>query len=217
MQFKALGEPTPLPKARFTCVARIDRHKGHFLLLEAIAALKAEGRRVQLICVGDGDMRAEFELRRRELNLDSEVDVTGWVSNERVRQEIRSSRALILPSFAEGIPVVVMEALACERPVITTMVGGMPELVEDGKNGWLIPAGSSDALASALRHCLDTPDATILDMGRSGRAKAMELHDAANEAAKMAALFKISSAGADVRSQEAQGSAAPEQQQTCDL
>jgi glycosyltransferase involved in cell wall biosynthesis len=195
-QFKTPLGLEAIPSARFACVGRIDRHKGHFVLLEVMAALKREGRLIDLVCVGDGDMRLELERAARSLSIEDRVKVTGWVSNERVRHELSSSRALVLPSFAEGIPVVVMEALACGRPVIATLVGGMPELVEHGVNGWLVPAGSADALADAIRSCLDATDESISRMGRLGRAKVLTLHDAAAESAKMVKLFRRSAAGA---------------------
>jgi glycosyltransferase involved in cell wall biosynthesis len=66
-------------------------------------------------------------------------------------------RALVLPSFAEGLPVVIMEAMALRRPVICTYIAGIPELVQDGKNGWLVPAGDVDALVEAIIRYLDTP------------------------------------------------------------
>ena len=74
-----------------------------------------------------------------------------------MRQEILQARAFVLPSFAEGLPVVLMEALALYRPVVTTFIAGIPELVEQGECGWLIPAGSIEKLATALRDVLQTP------------------------------------------------------------
>ena len=80
--------------------------------------------------------------------------ITGWISSDQVRDEILAARALVLPSFAEGLPVVIMEAMALRRPVISTFVAGIPELVHDGENGWLVPAGDVDALADAMIDCL---------------------------------------------------------------
>ena len=125
-------------------------------------------------------------------NLDDKVRITGWISGEQVRQEIASARALVLPSFAEGLPVVIMEAMASGRPVISTFVAGIPELVRDGEDGWLIPAGDIDALVFAMESCLATPDATILKMGASARTQALKRHSIDNEAAKLAVLFEAS-------------------------
>jgi glycosyltransferase involved in cell wall biosynthesis len=92
---------------------------------------------------------------------------------------------MVLPSFAEGLPVVLMEALALGRPVITTYVAGIPELVQPGVNGWLVPAGSIEALARAIREALATPADRLTEMGRTGAAKVALTHDAVKEAKKL--------------------------------
>ena len=79
--------------------------------------------------------------------LQNVVRITGWISSDQVREEILAARALVLPSFAEGLPVVIMEAMALRRPVISTYVAGIPELIHPGEHGWLVPAGDVEALA----------------------------------------------------------------------
>ncbi|MEI4479854.1 glycosyltransferase, partial [Klebsiella pneumoniae] len=88
------------------------------------------------------EMRQEIEARIGELKLAERTTITGWISEAQVRDEVRKARALVLPSFAESLPVVIMEAMALRRPVISTYVAGIPELVRDGDTGWLVPAGS---------------------------------------------------------------------------
>src|SRR5205823_8220460 len=107
-----------------------------------------------------------------------------------VRRGLTEARALVLPSFAEGLPVVLMEALALGRPVVTTYVAGIPELVADGVNGWLVPAGSVDALVGALRDVLRAPTEQLERMGKEGAGRAAARHDAAREAATLAGLFR---------------------------
>jgi glycosyltransferase involved in cell wall biosynthesis len=97
---------------------------------------------------------------------------------------------MVLPSFAEGLPVVIMEALALGRPVITTWVAGIPELVRPGENGWLVPPSSVDALADAMREALDAPVETLDAMGRRGAARARERHDAITESAKLLEMIR---------------------------
>jgi glycosyltransferase involved in cell wall biosynthesis len=143
-----------------------------------------------MVLAGDGPMRPIVESEIGRLGLESRVRITGWLSNEAVRQEILAARALILPSFAEGLPVVLMEALALGRPVVSTYLAGIPELVEDGVNGWLIPAGSVDALAAALVRALETPAEQLAQMGRAGAARVRAAHNAGLEASKLAALFR---------------------------
>jgi glycosyltransferase involved in cell wall biosynthesis len=107
-----------------------------------------------------------------------------------VRDEILSGRALILPSFAEGLPVVIMEALALGRPVLSTYVAGIPELVERGVSGWLVPAGSVDRLCEAMEEVLRSSPSRLAEMGRAGAQKVRQHHDVAIEAQKLAKLFE---------------------------
>jgi glycosyltransferase involved in cell wall biosynthesis len=118
------------------------------------------------------------------------VRITGWLSNEQVRAEIMSSRAMVLPSFAEGLPVVIMEAMALCRPVISTYVAGIPELVSPGETGWLVPAGSVELLTDAMDSVLRTPETELERMGRQGRERVIERHSVRAEARVLAARFQ---------------------------
>jgi exopolysaccharide biosynthesis WecB/TagA/CpsF family protein len=184
------GGPPPAPTRRLVCVGRLCEQKGQLRLLEALHRLAADGVSFELVLAGDGPLRPEVERLIVRLGLQEKVQVTGWVSNEAVRKHILDARALVLPSFAEGLPVVLMEALALGRPVVSTYVAGIPELVENGVSGWLAPAGSVEALAAVLREVLETPAERLDAMGRAGAARVAELHDAGREAARLAALFR---------------------------
>jgi colanic acid/amylovoran biosynthesis glycosyltransferase len=188
--FLAKGPQPVVDNRRFICVGRLAPQKGQLLILDALAALRAEGVAVELVLAGDGPLRGAIEQRVRELGLVDSVRITGWISNDAVRSELLAARALLLPSFAEGLPVVLMEALALGRPAITTFVAGIPELLADGVNGWLIPAGSASAIAAAIKTALATPPADLERMGRAGAAAAAANHDAAHEAARLAVLFQ---------------------------
>src|SRR5208283_24304 len=172
------------------CVGRLSEQKGQLRILEALARIAALNIPFRMVLVGDGPMRPIIEEQIRRLGLDQQVRVTGWMSNDDVRQEILAARALVLPSFAEGLPVVLMEALALGRPVITTYVAGIPELVENGVNGWLVPAGSIEALCGVLREVLETPVERLEEMGRAGAARVAKRHEATREAARLAVLFR---------------------------
>jgi glycosyltransferase involved in cell wall biosynthesis len=100
-----------------------------------------------------------------------------------------AARALILPSFAEGLPVVLMEAMALGKPVLTTYVAGIPELVIDGVTGWLFPAGSVEDARTAMRACLDASEAELAKMGHAARIRALQRHDIAEQAARLGTLF----------------------------
>jgi glycosyltransferase involved in cell wall biosynthesis len=181
---------------RLVCVGRLCEQKGQLLLIEALAQLVRDGIEAQLVLAGDGEMRGQIESRVRSLGLEQHVRITGWISGAEVRDEILAARALVLPSFAEGLPVVIMEAMALRRPVISTFVAGIPELVRDGEDGWLVPAGDVDGLAIAIRRCLASTPAELAAKGDAARARVLARHDMDEEAAKLARLYSRSPIGA---------------------
>lgn len=174
---------------RILCVARLSPEKGHFFLLEAIRVLKKEGLRFQVILAGDGELRSHLEAKINQYKLNDHVLITGWIDSARVRDEILGARALVVPSLGEGLPVVIMEAMALRRPVIATFVGGVPELVCPEETGWLVPAGDPAALAAAIRACLETPNEAIAKMGARAHARVLQSHDVNTEAEKLRELF----------------------------
>jgi colanic acid/amylovoran biosynthesis glycosyltransferase len=180
------GNPTA---NRLIAVGRLSAPKGHFLLLEAFARVVREGFDGHLVFAGDGELRKQLETRIRELNLESNITITGWLSETQVREQILSGRVLLLPSFAEGLPVVIMEAFALRRPALTTFVGGIPELVTNGETGWMIPAGDEDALVAGLKNALTAAPETLLSMGKAGRKKVLVQHNPHLEGEKLEAIF----------------------------
>ena len=181
----------PVPSSpRLVCVGRLCEQKGQLLLIEAARRLALDGVDFELVLAGDGDMRATIEALVIRYGLPGRVRITGWISGEQVREEIRDARALVLPSFAEGLPVVIMEAMALGRPVVSTYVAGIPELVTPGEHGWLVPAGDLEALVEALRQCLAAPSAMLRRMGDAARHRVLGRHDMDKEAAKLATLFR---------------------------
>ena len=184
--FYSGGTSSRISDSRVVCVGRLCEAKGQLLLIDAVARLKQRGVRIDLVMAGDGPMRTEIEKMVREFGLQDRVQITGWISSARVREEILAARAMVLPSFAEGLPVVIMEALALRRPVITTYIAGIPELVKAGENGWLIPAGSICALTAAMEDCLARSSDEITRMGDAGRRIVIERHSIDIEAGKLA-------------------------------
>jgi colanic acid/amylovoran biosynthesis glycosyltransferase len=191
-----LAQPaTAVPSApRCVCVGRLSEQKGQALLVEAVHLLAREGVELELRLVGDGPLRAALEALIARLGLEARVRITGWASNAQVRAELQGARVLVLASFAEGLPVVLMEALALGRPVVSTWVAGIPELVEHGRSGWLVPPGSAPALAEALRAALAASPDELARMGRHGAARVAEQHDARREARVLAQLIERSCA-----------------------
>ena len=183
--------PVPIGR-RLICVGRLCREKGQVILIEAAGRLAAEGVAFELILVGDGPMRGEIEDAIQRLGLGERVTLLGWASGSEVQRQLLSARALVLPSFCEGLPVAIMEAFALGRPVISTYVAGIPELVEHGVNGWLVPAGSVDALVSCMREAIEAPVERLEQMGLNGARRVAEHHSAQVEARRLAALFRSS-------------------------
>ncbi len=181
----------PIPAAaRMVSVGRLSEQKGHLLLIDALARLKQAGRAFEMVLVGDGETRPQVERAIARHRLTEEVTIGGWATEAVVRQQISLARALVLPSFAEGLPVVIMEAMALGRPVVSTYVAGIPELVQPGKNGWLVPAGSVDDLVLALEDLLATPPERLLAMGLDARERVRLRHDAALIGRRLGNMFR---------------------------
>ena len=185
------ADVVPIPAVRrLLSIGRLSEQKGQMLLIEALGRLKRDGCEAELVLIGDGELRAEVERTIAEQGLTAQVHMRGWVDGHRIRQALDDACAVVLPSFAEGLPVVIMEAFARGRPVLSTYVAGIPELVLPGKNGWLVPAGSVEALVEALRQMLDTPSADLAKLGCDGRARVAEQHDASRNGRQMADLLR---------------------------
>ena len=134
-------------------------------------------------------MRPNVEKAIRQAGLQEIIIITGWLSGERIKAEIEAARALVLPSFSENMPVAIMEAMALGRPIVSTYVAGIPELVKPEKTGWLVPAGDEIALAQAMREALTAPIAQLTAMGGLGRQHILDQHDVIKEAKKLKCLF----------------------------
>lgn len=182
--------PTPIgTEARLVCVGRLVAEKGFLTLIEAAYDLARSGLAFKIAIVGDGPMRPRIEALIAEHDLGGHVEVLGWMSSDKVQSEILRARAFVLPSYAENLPVALMEAAALSRPVITSYVAGIPELFRDGVHGWLVPASSVAKLSAAMREALTAPPQKLDAMGRAAAAAVAEHHDPRIEAAKLAALF----------------------------
>ena len=177
-------------RRRLVNVGRLSEQKGQLLLIKAAACLHAQAIDFELVIVGDGSLRTELEALIDHYGMQRQVKITGFLDNHGVRRELEAARALVMPSFAEGLPVVIMEALALGRPVISTYIAGTPELVETGRNGWLIPAGCVDRLAAAMAEALAADPGTLEKMGKEGRARVGDRHNIVTEVRKLATLFQ---------------------------
>lgn len=187
--FLAQAPDDPAAEPVFACVARLDGRKGQLVLLEAVHRLVAGGHDVRVVLIGDGPLRGELETALARTGLEDRVRITGWQPSAQVRDELRRARALVLPSFAEGLPIAIMEAMALGRPVVATAVGSVPEIVRPGETGWLVPPLDTDALHDALLEVVTTPLDTLRTMGRRGAALVRERHNAATQAARLIELI----------------------------
>ncbi len=178
---------SPSASRTLTCVARLSPQKGLPLLIAAAAQIAAS-RDFTLDVIGDGDGRASLEQEIERAGLQGRVRLLGWRSSDDVRRLLAQSRAMVLPSFAEGLPVVLMEALALGRPVVATAIAGIPELV-DAANGWLVPSGSVDALAQAMLAVLDASPDQLQAMGQVGRQRVLAAHHPDGNARVLAGLL----------------------------
>jgi colanic acid/amylovoran biosynthesis glycosyltransferase len=194
--FTAAAGPAPAAR-RLVCVGRLCEQKGQLLLVEAARRLAAQGIAFELVLAGDGELRSEIEASIRRHKLQDRVRITGWISGAEVREQIQAARALVLPSFAEGLPIVIMEAMALKRPVISTYVAGIPELVQPGEHGWLVPAGDVGALVDVMRACLDVPVETLIRMGEAAHKRVIERHTVDTQAAQLSKFFQAAIEGVD--------------------
>jgi len=189
-EFYAIPPSDPPVERRLVCVGRLCAEKAQIILLEALGQVIKNGEDCNLVLAGDGEMRPQIEEKIKILGLERHVRITGWISSEHVRTEILKARALVLPSFQEGLPVVIMEAMVLKRPVISTYIAGIPELVQDGKTGWLVPAGDITKLATAMEDCLSAPTQELKAMAEVAHNRVVERHAIDREALKLIGLFK---------------------------
>ncbi len=178
--------PTGERPMQLLFVGRLDPVKGLRVLLEAFEAAHAEVPDLSLSVIGDGSDRSWLETEAARIGA---VDVLGYKSQAEVAKALGASDVLVLPSFAEGVPVALMEAMVSSRPVIATRVGGVAELVEDGVSGRLVAPGDARALAAAMVEVAQSP-ARRRTMGQAGRAKVLAEFDIDREALWLKTLFQ---------------------------
>lgn len=185
------SDPKPLPGGplELVSIGRFVEQKGQMVLVQAMVHLRESHPDLHLTLVGDGPMRGDLEAAIARAGLHEAITLTGWLDEKGVRARIDAAHALVMPSFAEGLPMVVMEAMAAARPVIATYIAGTPELVLPGQTGWLVPAGDARALSTAIADLAATPPDQLADMAQKGRARVLQRHDVHNEARKLAGLF----------------------------
>jgi glycosyltransferase involved in cell wall biosynthesis len=139
--------------------------------------------------VGDGPERPGLERRIAELSLELNVELMGSLNQDRVRQLYRETDLFVLTSFAEGVPVVLMEAMAMEIPCVATWITGVPEIIRHGIDGWLVAPGDFEEAADAIAHLMDDP-VLRRRLGSSARERILEKYDLDRNTANLAEVFK---------------------------
>lgn len=179
-------------------VGRLAAVKGVRVLLEAFAQVRPDQPDARLVLVGDGAERTDIEAHARALGCAEAVRFTGYLSQDEVADELSRADIFALPSFAEGVPVVLMEAMASHLPVLATRIAGIPELVQDGESGFVVPPGDVAAFAAALSALLADP-AQRQSMGRKGRARVEADYNLPVEGAWMEQLLRGTAPGGALR------------------
>lgn len=192
MQRWSAPAPFPTGPLHMVAVGRFAEQKGFGLLIEAFSRAWRHDPSLRLTLVGDGELRAMIEKTVSDAGMGQSVQLVGWQDETGVRAAMDAAHALVTPSFAEGLPVVIMEAMARARPVIATYIAGIPELVRPGQEGWLVPAGDTEALANAMIDASRTPPDTLAQMGASAQTRVSARHDIRVSAAQLAALIRAS-------------------------
>ncbi|MQQ09268.1 glycosyltransferase [Epibacterium sp. SM1979] len=192
IEVEKFADPAPMPGGdlRLVAIGRFVEQKGQMILLHAMAEVVKTQPKTQLFLVGDGAMREDLEAAIAALELQNNVTLTGWLDEAGVRAQLAQAHALVMPSFAEGLPMVVMEAMAAMRPVIATYIAGTPELVLEGETGWLVPAGDAGRLADAICKLDQSPMSKRVEMGQAARDRVLARHNSDTEAAKLAGYIR---------------------------
>jgi glycosyltransferase involved in cell wall biosynthesis len=178
---------SPDRRLEVLCVGRLVPSKGQLILLCACSLLHAQGVFLRVRLVGDGPDRKHLEEFASQMKID--VIFEGAKNHDQTRSLLKHADIFALASFAEGVPVALMEAMAMEIPCVSTMIAGIPELIRNGLDGLLVPASSVDALASALRRLADDP-LLRSTLASAGRARVLNLYNLPRNVSTLAVCFR---------------------------
>jgi glycosyltransferase involved in cell wall biosynthesis len=170
------------------CVGRLVAAKAQHMLIDAVDRLAAEGRNVRLRLVGGGPDAASLKIQAARLDHPNTVVFEGPVNQDRIRDLYAQADIFSIPSFAEGLPVVLMEAMAMEIPCVTTYIAGIPEMIRDGQDGLLVPASDLEALVAALARLMDD-EKLRKKLGKNGRKRIVERYNLTKNVDRLARIF----------------------------
>lgn len=179
---------------RLLFVGRLARVKGIAVLLESLVRLRERHPDLVLRLVGDGPDLGWLKSQARLLCIEDAVEITGYQSQAQVAEHLSEADVFVLPSFAEGVPVVLMEAMASRTPAVASRIAGVPELLEDGVTGFTVQPGDGEGLVAAIAELLEDPEQRR-EMGEAGRAKVQAEFDSAREARWLLKIMSAAAAG----------------------
>jgi glycosyltransferase involved in cell wall biosynthesis len=171
------------------CVGRLVSTKGQRILIEAVAQLIESGRKIRLRFVGDGPDRKDLEDLVGQKGLISQILFEGSINQDRIQEFYMATDIFALSSFAEGIPVVLMEAMAMEIPCVATSINGVPELIRDGVDGLLVVPSDVNGLSAALMRLMDETKLRE-SIGKAGRLRVQQNYEISKSADRLADLFR---------------------------
>jgi glycosyltransferase involved in cell wall biosynthesis len=186
LEYRSPSPPDEVPTT--IAVGRLSPEKGFDILIEAVSILKREGAPQRLVIVGDGPLRGALEDTAEAAQVTDLVEFAGELTAEEVRARLASADLFCLPSFSEGLPVSIMEAMAVGVPVVTTWIAGIPELAESGVTALTVPPARADLLAEALRRLASDPQLR-LRLSEAARRRIEQQHDQARCGAVVAERF----------------------------
>ncbi len=203
-RFQPVSPRTAPDPVEVICVGRLVPAKGQHILVRAMARLREDRAPVRLRVVGDGLDRASLEREVAALGLHDVVIFEGAVNADRVRELYRGADIFALASFAEGIPIVLMEAMAMQIPAVSTRITGIPELIRDGVDGLLVMPSDIDELAGAIAR-LAADEQLRLDLGRAGRERVLEKYNLPRNTERLAGIFRARLAAESPRQPAGEG------------
>lgn len=187
-RYAPVGE-APRDPMHIVCTGRLTATKGQMLLIMACERLKQAGKNFRCTLIGGGDQEQLLRNLVVQKGLENEVTLTGALPQDGVLATLQTAHLFCLPSFAEGVPVVLMEAMSMEIPCIGTRVGGIAELIDSPHNSWLIHSGDPEGLFLLLQDLIDHPEKRQ-GMGKAARETILDRFNIRKNGAKLAQIFE---------------------------
>lgn len=188
-KFRRTTDRASIAKIEILCVGRLEPAKGQAILVQAVASLRKNGMPVRVTFAGDGPDRERLQCAAYQLGIESDCRFLGEVNPEKVRDLYEDADVFVLPSFAEGIPVVLMEAMSMEVPCITTRITGIPELIESGSQGLLVAPSDVKGLVDAIEALWEGPELRR-QVAIAGRRKVESAFNLKQNMARLGAIFQ---------------------------